>query len=170
MTASFSRDPKGSALCRKTIEMSGLNAIEMSSLPRPRRNHVYRRAYPRPDTPEPERTRCPQDHARRPQRPTHARRRRPHPPPAWTALQPSARPTTAAGRPGRLPPTLRRFWPYLRQREAGPRGTIRPTPDVASLVDRRRLVAAATPPRPASPSSPAPVLLRRVSADGCLRT
>src|SRR5215472_48815 len=56
--------------------MSDLNAIEMSSLLRPRRSHVYERTFPGPDTPEPEGTRCPQDHARRPTRRTHPGRGR----------------------------------------------------------------------------------------------
>src|SRR5437588_206083 len=78
--------------------MSGLNAIEMSSLPRPRRSHGYRRAYPRPDPHEPEGARCPEGPARRPRRRALASRGRP---PARQEHAPGAPP--AAQAPGRRP-------------------------------------------------------------------
>src|SRR5579872_7392542 len=172
--------------------MSGLNAIEMSSLLRPRRNHVYRRTYPRPDTHEPEGTRCPHHPARRSTRRTHSgrgrtaarqkhpadtaylattpdrRRCRPRPRITGQTFQPPVRPPTPPGRPCRLPTTLCRLRTYLRQREVGPgRLACRPA-DAPPLADRRRAVATLPPPRPASQSPPTPGLLGRVGADGRL--
>ncbi len=125
--------------------MSGLNAIEMSSLPRSRRSHDYRRAYDdRIPMSQKERDR-PQDPARAScsgER-TQAEAARllglsppPGAPPAaqaakQAAMRPSsmacaASPPTAASTPrfapagpASLPPALCRLRPDLRQREAG---------------------------------------------------
>ncbi len=57
--------------CRTTIEMSGLNAVEMSSLPQTRRTYVYRVQRRRPDSHEPRGTRSFARPARRAGRPTY---------------------------------------------------------------------------------------------------
>ena len=60
-----------SSCCRITIEMSGLNAVEMSSLPQTRRTYVYRVQRRRPDSHEPRGTRSFARPARRAGRPTY---------------------------------------------------------------------------------------------------
>src|ERR1700719_3538300 len=169
--------------------MSGLNAIEMSSLPRARRSHDCCTFFRRPDRDEPTRTGSPQGSAERagrpalpsPSRPPAAphppasspagaalpsgRRRRPRSRPAGPAFQSAVRPPVPPARPPHVPETLPRLRADPGQREAGGLGPDRLPRHPTPLAARGGPVAPPPPPRPAPLPPPTPRLFRRVGPD-----
>src|SRR5690242_3225355 len=148
--------------------MSGLNAIEMSSLHTARRPCVYRRAKPGPDCDEPEGAGPAQDHGPGvagakvsggggsaggpigppdPTDPTQAgagRRCRPGAWPAGQAFEPAVQGTASPEGSGCLPAAVRRVRSYLCQREASRSRTGREPGHATPLAAARGSVAAAT--------------------------
>src|SRR6266404_2175559 len=139
-------DTEGQFTCRTTIEMSGLNAIEMSSLRPARRTYVYRVQRRRPDCYEPTGTRSLTRPAFGSGRTTHPSRGgaavaaerppgtapaatsatrgrcRPGPRPARPALQPSQGCQAATEGSPDLPQGVPRLRPHLCRGETGRTG------------------------------------------------